>query len=300
MEKLWRQTFYDELGVSPETQPVILTDAPLTPESDREKMIQTMFETFNVPAFYVASRAVTAMYSTGRSTGVVVQSREGVTTVTPINEQYTVKAATARSTVAGSNVTDSLMELLGESGTNVEAAVAHDIKATCCYVALDYDKELAAADSSLEKSYDLPNGQTITIGNERFRAPEVLFQPGLLSLKSSEIDSLVQGSISVCDVDVRKDLYGYIVLVGRAYMGNEPSANLAKPQFQCGGNTLFPDMGARLQGALKAQAPPGTKIRVRADEQRDCAAWRGGSILGSSSAFRTMCISRSEYDEQGA
>lgn len=284
MEKIWHHTFYNELRVSPEEHPLLMTEAPLNPKINREKMLQIAFETFNIPSFYVSIQAVLSLYASGRTTGLVMDSGDGVSHIVPIYDGYSLPHAIMRLDFAGRDVTDYFIKLLKEGGyslsSSAEREIARDCKEKTAYIAHDFAEEMKkTAKNDTKIAYELPDGNVLDVGNQAFRAPEMLFQPSHAGFELSGIHQAIYDSIMKCDVDIRKNLYSNIVLSG--------------------GTTMFPGIAERLTKEVSALAPPSVPVKVVAPPERKYSVWIGGSILASLSTFQTMWITKSEYDETG-
>ncbi|GBG77670.1 hypothetical protein CBR_g24116 [Chara braunii] len=297
MEKIWRHTFYDELHVEPQDHPVLLTESPLNPRAHREKMIEIMFETFSVPAAYMSIQAVLSLYSTCRMTGIVVDCGDGVTHTAPIFEGYSLPHAVLRLNIGGRDLTDYMRTMLADRGysfnSRLEFEIARAIKEKLCYVALDFQREQDPAEeklgqshrgesSSAEKTYELPDGNVVSIGSERFRCPEALFNPSLIGMECPGIHKTTFTSITKCDVDIKRVMYENVLLTG--------------------GSTMFPGMLERISKELTSMLPSTStikEVKVDAPANRKYSVWVGGSVLASLNTFQHLWITEEEYRESG-
>eukprot|EP00051_Salpingoeca_urceolata_P027357 m.481147 g.481147 ORF g.481147 m.481147 type:complete len:388 (+) comp22059_c0_seq1:1468-2631(+) len=291
MQEVWQYVYTKEsqmLGgredVRREDHPVLLTECPLNPRSNRERAAEIFFETFGVPLFYVSIQAVLALYASGRTTGLVLDSGDGVTHAVPICRGYAIPHSIVRVDVAGRDVTRHLKLLLRKEGhvfrSSSEFEIVRQIKEDACFVSQDVDKEHQHDLGADKDKYTLPDGQQIKIGQAKFKAPEILFKPSDIGEECEGVHEVINYSIRKSDMDLREELFKSIVLSG--------------------GSTLYKGFGDRLLKELTQLAPKNIKIRISAPPERKYSTWIGGSILAQLTSFKkSLGIKKQDWDESG-
>lgn len=296
MERVWRHCYTQDLRTQPEEHPLLVTEAALNPRANRARMCQVWFEQFGVPCLYVLVQAVLALYALGRTTGVVVDSGDGVSHVVPVYDGFALPQLIKRMDVAGRDVTEEVVRqvrlLTGvRLGSLLEFEIARLLKERCCRVLVDIDRDerAAAAVGAAAADYRLPDGRTLHLGPETFRAPEIIFRPLLIGDESPGLHELAALAIAKTDLDLRPTLYQNIILLG--------------------GNTLLRGFGDRMVAELKAGAGAGAsaagpgvtidrvKVKIYAPPERMYLAWIGGSILAGLLTFKKMWVTLEEYNE---
>ena len=283
----------------------MLTEAPLNPKKNREKMAEIMFETFYVPSLYIAIQAVLSLYSVGKNTGIVGDMGDGVTHFVPIFDGYSLPHAVIRIDLAGRDLTEYMSFLLTEIGirfsTTSEKEIIKNIKEKACYIALDYENE------EVEPfDYELPDGTHAIVKQQRIKCPEALFKPSLVGKEGLGIAQACYDSIQKCDIDLRVDLYNNIFLTG--------------------GTSMFEGLTERFLNEMISLAPESMRYEIRVngrkfknqsdndndnDKKKDIdpekeaferkfAVWIGGRTLSNISSFQSNWVTKTEYEENGA
>jgi len=296
MGLVWDHAF-EQLGCDPTECKVMLTDPPLNPKANRERMMSTMFETYGFRAAYVQVQAVLTLYAQGLMTGVVVDSGDGVTHIVPVVDGFSFPNLTKRLNVAGRHVTSRMIDLLTRRGyplnRSADMETARLIKEELCYVAYDYnrDLQLARETTATNASYTLPDGRVIKFGPERFMGPECLFQPELIDVEGDGISELVFKCIQENEIDNRRALYQHIVLSG--------------------GNSMYAGLPSRLERDIKRlylknvlngdkDAMKKFKLKVEAPAHRKHMVFVGGAVLADIMRSKDQFwISKQEFEEQG-
>ena len=279
MEMIWNYIFSEILNIEPEEHNIILTEPSLNPKENREKFSQIFFETYQVPSLYIANQAILALNSTGRSTGIVVESGDGVTQIVPIFSSYSLSHAVRRLDFAGRDLTEFLLRLLSAINyrftSSAEKDIAKDIKEKACYVAEHFETE--KIESYL---YELPDGNHIFLNKQRIECPEALLNPNLMNKEQEGIVEACYNSIQNCDIDIKKDLYYNIILSG--------------------GNLNFRGLKERFSIEMKRLVPLSIDVKVTDAENKMFSVWNGAKMFSKLPGMESLWITKEEYEESGA
>jgi actin-related protein len=280
LENLWHNLYLNELKVDPSNHPVVTSVYPDEQKHLKERMSQIFFETFNIPGLYTSNHSLLALYGSGKTSGLVVDSGFHLTTVTPIIDGYCRSYAHTQSPNAGDDVNSRLINLLGIEG-KLNYSSLEEIKKTSVYVADDYETELEALQSEEEggTTFQLPDGQEIVLEEEVFKAAEGVFNPMIVESREPGLVGMITECVSKVEIRRRAELLGNVIL--------------------CGGNTKLQNFVNRLEKDLRCCFPASLKVKIHAGNDRQFLTWSGGAVVSALSTFQTMWITQADYDENG-
>lgn len=328
VDSIWDHAFRERLLIDPKEHPILLAEPSSNSQQQRERTAELMFESHKVPALFLAKNAVLTSFASGRPTSLVVDCGGGSTTVAAVHDGYVLQKAVVSSPIGGEVLTDCLMRSLESKGILVkprysfkrkevrpgefqvvdldfpnttasykrysQMLIVNDFKEAVCRVP-DTPFDESAYSNIPTTPYELPDGKTIEFGADRFRYPDLIFNPSALQTlpHMEKLDNLghslrglpqmVIESINKCDVDIRRELFSSILLAG--------------------GTASMQQMKERLEKDLMEEAPQAARVKVLASGnaiERRYSVWIGGSILASLGSFQQMWFSKAEYEEHGA
>ena len=287
MERIWTNTFYSELKIAPEEHNILLSESPFTSREDREKTLETMFETFNCASVYIEAQSVLAAYSVGKSTGISVDCGHTSLNFAPIYEGFLQKNCVHHIPLAGKDIHDFMINLLIKNGQVIESKMQKQsiskAKELYCYIAQNYEEEMKEFENNRDeeiKEWELPDKRKIKIGKERFQATEILFEPNKYGYDFINFQELFKQTVKSIDSDLRESMLLNIIFNG--------------------GTTLFKGFKNRVTREIEeAGKDYPYKKKIHTYPEAQYMAWIGGSILSSLSNFEKLWITKAEYKEEG-
>lgn len=318
-ENLLSNVYSKFLRTESKEHPVLFSEPAIHNKDFRVALASHMFEKFEVPALFVAKNPVLSAFSCGRSTCLVFDSGHNYSTATPVHDGYALQKSLIRHEVGGNYVIGELEKILNEKNTKIvphykftkERASESDP-----FVTNYLPEESVLADPSYENfwtkeiirdmkesslsiyednllfnkdvqvkpiQYELPDGTSVELKNERVNLLEKLFNPIKEIPGFSGYHSMIADSINKGDIDIKKEMFSNI--------------------FLCGGNSLFQGFSDRLQKQISNCSPPNVRVKIyhhQTTSERRFSSWTGGSILSSLGTFHQIWFSKQEYEEHGA
>ena len=282
---------YSKLGISSQEikeHPVLITEPLLNPYTNREKIANSLFDNLGVPALIFASQPILSLFSTSNTSGVVLESGDGITQSCVVFEGYSIPCSYERYNYGGADVTEYLKYLLKKRGYNfynsTEYRLVNEIKENSCFCfAGNVKNDIQDSKKALNKNlinYYLPDGSSIPIGDERLLATEILFKPEYIGKEYLSFPDMIISSVNKVDIQLKQKLYDSILLSG--------------------GNTGFNGLIEQMNSELKNKLTKNMKINLQKPEKPQYCCWLGGNIISTLEIFKKMWVTRNDWNEKGS
>lgn len=303
---LWDYCVHNKLGLKQDElkdRRVLITEAPSNPNSNKTKMGEILFEKLGIGAFNIEPQAKLTLFCEGLESGIVLECGDSVSHCIPISDGFLLHHFIQRLDVAGRDITDYLIRLLQAKGyafnSTADFERIREYKEKYCFVSCDLERDrLLDKETTYYNSFEkLPDGTKVRISNEKFEAPEILFQPHLIEVAGDGIHEQLFNSINKCPMDVRKSLYENIVLSG--------------------GSTMFPGFASRIENEIRKlyiktnlsalpedQREIKIKINILDSPRRKFSVFSGACVLGKAynndnEQCNAYWITKLDWDEVG-
>ena len=275
--------------------PILITEPLLNPYINREKIASALFENLSAPAIFFASQPILSLFSTSNTSGVILESGEGVTQSCIVYEGYSIPNSYIRNNYGGRDVTDYFQTLLKKQGysfsTTSEFEIVRKMKEEICFTAIGNSNSVLSNmsghfdlggnknKSESSNTYNLPDGNAIKIGEEKCIAPEILFNPSIIGSEYLSFQEMIVTSINKVDIDLRKNLYTNVLISG--------------------GNTLFKGIQEKFHTEIKYLSPKNMKVKIHSPGNRLLSCWTGGNVISTLEIFKKMWVTRDDWSEKG-
>ena len=282
---------YAKLGISSEEakeHPILVTEPLLNPYTNREKIAYTLFENLGVTCLFFASQPILSLFSTSTTSGTVLESGEGVTQSCVVYEGYSLPNSYERFDYGGADVSDYLKTLLKKKGyqffNSTEFRLISEMKENSCFCfSNNINADIEDVKKALNKNpinYYLPDGTTISIGEERLLAPEILFHPDLMGKEYLSFSDIIISSINKVDIQLRRKVYENILLSG--------------------GNTAIKGLMEKLSNEVKNKTYKNIKVNLNSPAKPEFCCWAGGNIISTLEIFKRMWVTKNDWSEKGS
>ncbi|CAG9460229.1 unnamed protein product [Pedinophyceae sp. YPF-701] len=318
-QEVWAHAFDHVCGVDTKECSLVVTEPLMNFPALRETMDQVVFEDFGFQSYYCCPAPTLSLHhlrtlrgqTAAKDAGcaLVVDAGFSFTHAAPIFDKRIVQAGVARVNVGSRAVTNYLKELVSYRSVNMmeEVYLVEHIKDRVCFysqnVAADLKASQAVRRSPHALSYVLPDGllntyghvvsedhkfggpppadgeAVLTLNNERFMAPELLFSPSDIGIEQGGVAEAVLQAVERCPPALHGLLWGSVVLTG--------------------GMACLPGFKERVEAELRPLVPQEFELKLTLPESPHTFAWRGGSLLGASGEFAGLAVTKQEYEERG-